>query len=257
MPVTRIVKYVNTLLIGATLVLAQGCATTTATDEANADDNFESANRASFDFTESVDRAVIKPVAEAYNDVTPEPVRRAVTNFFDNLGYLNVILNDFLQGKWDQGLQDSLRFLYNSTAGIGGLFDVSTRIDMPANNEDFGQTLAVWGVDKGSYLYVPLLGPNTVRDTTDIASSILTNPLFYASGIVLFPVTALNIVNTRSNLLEASNIRDQAAIDPYVFTREAYLQQREFLVYDGNPPNSDFDDFFLEDEDDENILIIE
>ncbi len=256
MSVTLIVKYANILLIGATLLLAQGCATTTANNDVTTADNFESANRASFNFTESLDKAVIKPVAEAYTDVTPEPVRKAVTNFFNNLAYLNVILNDFLQGKWDQGLQDSLRFLYNSTAGIGGLFDVSTGIDMPAHNEDFGQTLAVWGVDRGSYLYVPLLGPNTVRDTTDIPSSILTNPLFYASSIVLFPVTALNIVNTRSNLLEASNIRDQAAIDPYVFTREAYLQQREFLVYDGNPPSSDFDEFFLEEED-ENMLIIE
>ncbi|MEQ8290532.1 MAG: VacJ family lipoprotein [Gammaproteobacteria bacterium] len=255
MSVSHLVKFCYTLLLGSVLFLTNGCATTKPTDEVATMDRFETANRASYNFTDSLDRNIIKPAAEAYADVTPKPVRTAVTNFFNNLTYLNVILNDFLQGKWDQGLQDSLRFLYNSTAGIGGLFDVSTAIDMPANNEDFGQTLAVWGVDRGSYLFIPFFGPNTVRDTTDFVPSTLLNPLFYASGLVLLPVTALNAVNTRANLLEASNLRDEAAIDPYVFTREAFLQQREYLVYDGNPPASEFDDIFLEE--DENMLIIE
>lgn len=254
MSVSHLVKFCYTLLLGSALLLTNGCATTKSADGSTID-RYESANRASYNFTDSLDRNIIKPAAEAYADVTPKPVRSAVTNFFNNLTYLNVILNSFLQGKWDQGLQDSLRFLYNSTAGIGGLFDVSTGIDMPAHNEDFGQTLAVWGVDRGSYLFIPLFGPNTVRDTTDFVPSTLLNPLFYASGLVLLPVTALNAVNTRANLLEASSLRDEAAIDPYVFTREAFLQQREYLVYDGNPPASEFDDIFLEQ--DENMLIIE
>lgn len=247
-------RFCYTLLLATALFLTNGCATTKSADGTTID-RYESTNRASYNFTDSLDRNVIKPAAEAYVEVTPKPVRTAVSNFFNNLGYLNVILNDFLQGKWDQGLQDSLRFLYNSTAGIGGLFDVSTGIDMPANNEDFGQTLAVWGVDTGSYLFIPLFGPNTVRDTSDFVPATLLNPFFYASGLVFLPVTALNAINTRASLLEASSLRDEAAVDPYVFTREAFLQQREYLVYDGNPPTSDFDDMFLEE--DENILIIE
>jgi phospholipid-binding lipoprotein MlaA len=253
---SRIIESSRLVLLSLCLLIAGGCATTQTSGQVSNDDPIEPANRVFFDINESLDKHIIKPAAEAYVDYTPKPVRKAVTNFFDNLTYLNVILNDFLQGKWDQGLQDSLRFLYNSTVGIGGLFDVSTEIDMPANDEDFGQTLAVWGMDKGAYLYLPFFGPNTVRDSTDFVPSTFLNPLFYASGLVLLPVTALNAVNTRANLLEASNIRDEAALDPYAFTREAHLQQREYLIYDGNPPVSGYDEMFLENEDD-GMLIIE
>lgn len=240
------------------LLIATGCATTQTTNGVGDNDPIEPANRIFFNVNETLDKHLLKPIAESYVEVTPVAVRTSITNFFDNLTYLNVILNDLLQGKFDQGLTDMLRFTYNSTFGIAGLFDVSTPIGMPANDEDFGQTLAVWGFDQGSYLYIPLLGPNTVRDTTDMVPSTLLNPFFYVTSAVLFPISALNAVNTRANLLEASNLRDEAAIDPYSFTREAHLQQREYLIYDGDPPATGYDDIFGAAGDDESgVLVIE
>ena len=246
------------IFIGILSALA-GCATTQTQNGVGDDDPIEPANRVFFNINETLDKHLLKPVAEAYVDITPAPVRTSVTNFYDNLTYLNVILNDFLQGKFNQGLTDMLRFTYNSTAGIAGLFDVSTSMGMPAHEEDFGQTLAVWGVDKGSYLYIPLNGPNTIRDSTDFVPSTLLNPFFYISSTILFPVSALNVINKRANLLEASNIRDEAAVDPYTFTREAHLQHREYLIYDGNPPVTGYDDIFGENGNDEEpgVLVIE
>lgn len=227
------------------ILIATGCA---STQNEPGQDPLEPANRVFFNVNETLDRAMLKPAAKGYARITPVPVRTGITNFFNNLGYLNVILNDFLQGKFDQGVNDSLRFIFNSTLGIGGWFDVAgDDMGLPAHEEDFGQTLAVWGLDKGFYLYLPLFGPNTLRDSADFIPSTFLNPFFYASGPVLFPLNAVNAINTRANLLEASNIRDEAALDPYAFTREAYLQQREFLIHDGNPPISDYEDIFEED----------
>lgn len=258
---TRLSKH---LIFIAILSIVTGCATTQTSDGVGDDDPLEEGNRVFFNINETLDKHLLKPVAEKYVEITPVVVRTSVTNFFDNLAYLNVILNDFLQGKFNQGVTDMLRFTYNSIFGIAGLFDVSTGIGMPANNEDFGQTLAVWGFDRGSYLYIPLFGPNTVRGSTDIATSTYTNPFFYLSSTILWPFTAVNAVNSRANLLEASNIRDEAALDPYTFTREAYLQQREYKIYDGNPPATGYDDIFsdldedAEYEDDESgVLVIE
>jgi phospholipid-binding lipoprotein MlaA len=253
----RLLNISKLLILTGILALATGCATTQNNDP------LEPSNRVVFNVTETLDKHFIKPIAESYVDVTPVPVRTSVTNFFDNLSYLNVILNDFLQGKFEQGITDMLRFTYNSTFGIAGLFDISTPIGMPANNEDFGQTLATWGVEQGSYLY--LLGPSSTRDITDEVPSTLLNPFFYLSGIVFAPISALNAVNTRANLLEQSNIRDEAALDPYSFTREAYLQQREFQVYDGEPPATGYDDIFDDagdagnagDDEESGVLVIE
>ena len=232
------------LALGMILVVT-GCASTRSEP---GQDPLEPANRVFFNVNETLDRAMLKPAAKGYARITPVPVRTGITNFFNNLGYLNVILNDFLQGKFDQGVNDSLRFIFNSTLGIGGWFDVAgDDMGLPAHAEDFGQTLAVWGLDKGFYLYLPLFGPNTLRDSADFIPSTFLNPFFYASGPILFPLNAVNAINTRANLLEASNIRDEAALDPYAFTREAYLQQREFLIYDGNPPINDYEGIFEED----------
>ena len=241
----EILKQITFLALFCVLV---GCATTQTTDKYTKDDSLEPANRVFFDVNETIDRALIKPVAEIYADVTPNFIRTSITNFFENLAYLNVILNDLLQGKINQGLSDVVRFVANSTMGIGGLFDVATPMGLPEHEEDFGQTLAVWGVDEGSYLYLPFLGPNSVRDSTNYVPSTLLNPFFYLSSTILFPVTAINAVNKRANLLEASNIRDEAAVDLYSFTREAYLQQREYLIHDGNPPITGYDDVFSVDD---------
>ena len=238
--------------------LSSGCATTNS-KEAGIQPNpdpLEPANRAFFGLNESLDKYFMRPVANAYVDVTPQPFRTGVTNFFDNLSYLNVVLNSFLQGKFDQGFSDTFRFVVNSTVGIGGLLDVATPMGMEKHEEDLGQTLAVWGLGQGSYLYIPVQGPNTVRNLPNYATSYFLNPLTYVSGTILFPVAALNIINARANLLEATNIRDEAAVDSYSFTREAYLQRRNYLIYDGNPPMEGYDDIF-EDNDDGDVLHIQ
>ncbi len=251
---------VKAVVLIVMVAFLSACATTGTDPEVTADP-LESPNRVFFDVNETLDKHLLKPIAESYVEVTPEPVRKSVTNFFDNISYLNVILNLLLQGKFDKALSSSVRFVYNSTFGIGGLFDISSEWGVPAENEDFGQTLAVWGADQGAYLYVPLRGPNTVRNVPDYVTSWLLNPLSYITSTVLFPVSALNAVNTRANLLDETNIRDEAAVDPYTFTREAYLQQRNYQIHDGNPPAEGYDDIFDEDFSDadegDGVLVIE
>lgn len=243
--------HARALLLGACLVTTGGCATTQG---ANADgydevDPIEPANRVIYSINETLDGLFVKPMAELYVLTTPEIIRDRVTNFFDNLGYLNVILNSFLQGKVEQGFSDTSRFVVNSTLGVGGLFDVATGMGMPRHHADFGMTLASWGAGQGAYLYLPVRGPNTVRNAPDIATSTLTNPLFYVTSLVLYPVTAVGVISTRANLLEATRIRDEAALDPYVFTREAYLQRRNYLIHEGDPPVVGYDDIFDFDDD--------
>jgi phospholipid-binding lipoprotein MlaA len=249
-------SYLAVLFLVFGLSLASGCATTGQTQSTKPDvvsnaDPIEPMNRKFFKFNETLDKYFMKPIAKGYVKVTPQLFRSGVTNFFNNLAYLNVVLNSFLQGKIEDGFMDSFRFLFNSTIGIGGLVDVSTTLGFKQHDEDLGQTLAVWGVQQGAYLYIPLYGPNTVRKVPDYASSYVTNPFTYVSGGLLLPVSILNAINKRANLLEATNIRDEAAVDKYIFTREAWLQQRRYLIYDGNPPVEGLDDIFNNDTGDE------
>ncbi|MDX1519164.1 MAG: VacJ family lipoprotein [Gammaproteobacteria bacterium] len=242
--------------------LITGCAATRPQDDPEVTvDPLEKPNRVFFDINETLDKHLLKPVAESYVAVTPEPVRKSITNFFDNISYLNVILNLLLQGKFDAAVAGSLRFVYNSTLGVGGLFDISTEWGVPARDEDFGQTMAVWGMDEGAYVYVPLQGPNTARNLPNFVTSYFLNPLTYVTSTILFPLSAINAVNTRANLLDETNIRDEAAVDPYTFTREAYLQQRKYLIHDGNPPVEGYDDIFEDelggDGEGDGVLVIE
>jgi len=247
-------------LLLAVLAILNGCASnqTRNTTELGDPDPLESTNRAFYTINETLDRALLKPVAQAYVNVTPVPLRIGVTNFFDNLSYLNVVLNSFLQGKLNDGMSDTMRFVVNSSLGIGGLMDIATDMGLVAHNEDFGQTLARWGFARGAYLYIPLVqGPDTFRDLPDLATKTLLNPLTYVTSLFLLPVSALNLINTRANLLDETNIRDEAALDPYAFTREAYLQQRDFLIHDGNPPVEGYDNIFDDEDSDDSSLIIE
>ena len=219
-----------------------GCATTQTTD--GAADPMQPVNRVGYSINDTLDKALLKPIAEVYEAHTPQLVRTGITNFFDNLNYLNVILNSFLQGKIDQGLSDATRFIFNSTIGLAGLVDVGTAVGLPSHEEDLGQTFAVWGLGQGSYVYLPVAGPNTVSTLPDIAASYFLTPLTHVTGAILFPLAAIDLINKRANLLEATNIRDEAAVDPYIFTREAFLQRRKYLIYDGNPPPEGYDDIF-------------
>lgn len=222
------------LLLGC-LVLCQGCAAPTKSNDPNRDP-LESTNRGIYGFNDGLDRHIMQPLAEFYVTITPDFLRTGVTNFFDNLGYLNVIANDILQGKIEQGFSDLGRFGVNTTLGIGGLFDVATEMGIPKHDEDLGQTFAVWGAGEGAYLVLPLLGPNSVRDAPDVYTRTQLNPLLWIEASIFFPAAFIDIVNNRANLLQASKIRDESALDPYAFTREAYRQQRESKIYDGNPP---------------------
>lgn len=239
-------------------LLTSGCASTPVAQSDGANDPYEGMNRKVYAFNDTLDRSIFEPVARGYAKVTPDLVRTGVTQFFDNASYLNVIVNDLLQAKGTDFASDTGRFLVNSTVGIGGLFDPATKVGLPEHEEDLGQTFGTWGAGEGAYLVVPFLGPNSIRDLPDAASSTFLNPMTYLNGIggiVTIPLGVLNAVNKRANLLEATSIRDQAALDPYTFVREAYRQQREYKIYDGNPPGEGFDDY-LDDKADKAILKI-
>ena len=236
------------ILLGAAFL--GGCATIPQNDQgkqpgqsAKSVDPYENTNRVFYDITDAIDRHVMEPVANAYLGYVPSPLQRSIGNFYDNLSYPNVALNAFLQGKGQQGIEDTMRFTLNSTIGLFGLFDVATRMGFKQNDEDFGQTLGVWGVDTGSYLFVPLLGPSSTRDVTSIPFSAATNVLFLVSSATIFaPIGVLGAIDKRARLANAMKIRDQAALDPYLFVREASLQQRKHQVFDGKPPIESYDD---------------
>lgn len=219
-----------------------GCASTPKSTDPDLDpiDPHEKINRASYDITDKVDRAVFEPIVNAYIDYVPNAAQRSIGNFYDNLSYPNVVLNSFLQGKMKQGAQDTVRFFVNSTIGMFGLFDMATHMGLQKHDEDFGQTLGVWGVNPGSYLFIPFLGPSSERDVTNIPVSLFTNVLFYAGLVVgsyfAAPLTVLGAIDKRARLAGPMRVRDEAAIDPYLFVREATIQQREFLIHDGNLP---------------------
>lgn len=226
----------------ATVALLVGCA---PTNELLRDDPdpLESYNRAMFAFNDAADKAVFKPVAQAYQTVLPDPVITSVTNFFSNLNDVVVLINDLLQFKLHQAAMDSSRIVFNTTFGVLGLFDVASRMELPKHNEDFGQTLGFWGFGEGYYIVLPLLGPSTVRDTFGLVGNFYTNPVTWAtdSDAVEWSLWGLDLINRRAGLLRIERALADSQIDPYAFQRSAYLQQRRNLVNDGNPPKPDFD----------------
>jgi ABC-type transporter lipoprotein component MlaA len=202
----------------------------------------EPVNRVVYGLFDLADRGLIEPATDLYVIATPEPIRIGVSNFFENASYLDTVLNDFLQGKYEQGLSDLGRFVVNTTLGIGGLFDVASDMGLEDHEEDFGQTLGVWGAGEGAYLFIPPTGPSTIRDAFAIPVAWATNPLSYVTDAFGYPLMALRVLDTRARLKTATRVRDEAALDPYVFTREAYRQRRQFLIYDGNPPLPELED---------------
>jgi phospholipid-binding lipoprotein MlaA len=233
-------------MVAATL-LAAGCAHAPADDPA---DPLEPVNRAVFAFNETADRYVLRPVAKGYETVTPSPVRTGVRNFFDNLFYPTVIANDLLQLKGQMFLQDLSRFVINSSFGLAGILDVATPTGLPENDEDFGQTLGYWGVGEGWYLMLPFLGPSSNRDVVGRIGDSFTSPLYYVeSSTVTLPLSGLKLVSDRADLLKADRML-AGQLDRYVFVRTIYLQHRQALVYDGNPPAEEYsfeDEFAAED----------
>lgn len=243
MKFTILQKTIRSFSVFAVMIWSSGCATT-ATDPR---DPWEGWNRGVQSFNDGADDYVIKPVAEGYQWITPSFVDQGVTNFFNNIGDIRVTLNDFLQFKFNQGGEDFTRFLINSTLGVGGLVDVGTMLEFERHDEDFGQTLGAWGMPTGPYLVLPLLGPSSPRGALGFAGDAVANPLFYINfPAVTWSLTALKYVDLRADRLSASRIVEEAALDRYEFFRDAYIQRREYLVHDGNPPLED-DDILDED----------
>jgi len=217
----------NTLALATTVLLSSGCATGPGR---TAGDPLEPMNRTIYSFNDKVDRYAVKPVATAYQKVTPTPVQTAVRNFFSNLGDIGNFANDLLQLKATDASEDVVRFAFNSTLGIGGLIDWATPAGLPKHHQDFGLTLAHYGVPIGPYLVMPLFGPSSVRDVSDVAAGVLLNPFVAAPVAVQVSVTSTRIVSKRADLLSASDLLSEAAIDPYSFTRDLYLQKRRMLA---------------------------
>lgn len=230
------------VLMAVAACFLTGCAT--APGRTTADDPWAGFNRSVYRFNDFADRAALKPVARGYEWITPGWFRTGVDNFFDNLAYPATIVNQLLQGKPALAGRDTGRFLVNSIAGIGGLFDVAVHAGLAENDEDFGQTLAIWGVPSGPYLTLPLFGPSSARD----APSRIVD---YFSGTTRYidlhweeewAARGLELVNDRAGLLPLESQLDQV-FDRYGFIRDAWVQRREFQVFDGNPPEPEFEDF--------------
>ena len=213
------------ILFAGALAGLGGCATH------NPEDPLEPYNRAMFSVNEKVDKVVLKPVATGYRDVVPQPVRTGVTNFFGNLGDVWSMANDFLQGDLEHGTSTFMRVGVNSTFGFLGLIDVASAMGIYKHPNDFGLTLARWGVGSGPYVVLPLFGPSNLRDTTNTGLSLAYGPVTYINPTSAeYAATGLNLVNTRANLLSATDLFSQIALDPYTFARSAYTQRRNSQV---------------------------
>ena len=228
--------------------LLGACASVPAEQRADSDP-WEPLNRTIYGANDAIDKVSLRPLAKGYNKVMPRPVTTGVSNFMDNLETPASAFNNFLQGKPAYGFTELARFVFNSTLGIGGLFDVATAGGLEARPEDFGQTAAVWGVPDGPYVMLPLLGPSTLRDALMRPLDILSNPLYhYEVTSVRDKLTVLRIIDLRYRLLAVDKLLEGSK-DRYITTRESYLQNRRFQVYDGNPPEDDaFLDEFLDDD---------
>jgi len=214
-----------------------GCASTHANNPA---DPLESFNRGVYQFNDTLDKAIAKPVAQGYNAAMPAPGKIMVSNFFSNLDDVIVTVNDLLQFKFAQAASDGARFVFNSTFGVFGLFDVASRLEK--HNEDFGQTLGYWGVGSGAYIVLPILGPSSVRDGVGLYVDSRPSRLRHVDHIRTRNQRYLTkAVNRRAQLLDQEKVLDAAALDRYEFIRDAYLLRRQSLVYDGNPPREEYD----------------
>jgi phospholipid-binding lipoprotein MlaA len=231
-------RIVRALVATAVALLAGACATIPPDAGRDPVDPLERMNRHVFEFNDRVDRAVLKPVAQGYVAVVPEPVRGCVNNFFANLGDVSNAANNLLQGKPVEAVSDICRIAINTTIGVLGCFDVASKMGLEKHNEDFGQTLGRWGLGTGAYLVLPLLGPSSVRDAIGRVPDAYVDPANAAGDSVRVrnALFALETIDLRARLLDAERLLGVAALDKYRFTRDAYLQRRRSLVYDGNPP---------------------
>ena len=227
----------RTAAVALFCALASGCAST-----GSKVDPLEPMNRALYQVHDALDTALAKPVAEGYEAIFPKFVRTAFSNVFYNIDDLFSAVNGLLQGKPDKAGNDLGRVMVNTLFGLGGLIDIATEAGIERGNEDFGQTFAVWGFPQGPYLFIPLFGPTTVRDGTGVLVRIGLGPVGFIPDVpVRNSIYGLGYVDLRAQALDAGDLLDQAALDRYTFIRNAYLQRRRYLVYDGKPPPEEDD----------------
>ena len=220
-----------------TALLLSGCATI-----AHNSDPLEPYNRAMYAVNKKIDQVMIKPLAVGYDKVVPKPISSSISHFFSNLNDVTVILNDLLQFKFRQAWQDTTRFAINSTLGVAGLFDVAHLFGYYKHQEDFGQTLGVWGMAPGPYIVLPLFGPSTLRDAAGLAGDIYTDPIIYVDDrAARHALVVTKTIDKRAQLLNTEKLLDTAAIDEYAFFRDAYQQRRRYLVHDGHLADEDDD----------------
>jgi phospholipid-binding lipoprotein MlaA len=244
--ITRVTLLLLVLLASTSQLTACATAPDSEKPVRSEADPWEPMNRVIYSGNQFFDKIILKPIAKGYDFILPSPVRRSIMNFSVNLFTPRSSVSNFLQGKPDRGLDDIGRFLINSTIGILGLFDVASASGIPRYNENFSQTMAVWGVPEGPYLIIPLLGPQSVLDAVMIPADIQFDPLFhYDNSSVRDRLYALRVIDLRSRLLVADKILDESE-DSYITLREMYLQNRQFKIYDGDPPEDEelLDDFF-------------
>lgn len=232
------------------LTIALGACASVPPEQRSDDDPWEGLNRPIYSVNTTFDKMTLKPLAKGYQKVMPRPVRTGVSNFMRNLVTPRSAVNNFLQGKPAHGFSELGRFVLNSTLGIGGLFDFAAANGIEARREDFGQTAAVWGVPNGPFVMIPFLGPATLRDAVLLPIDIASNLLYhYDNSSVRDKLYILRAIELRERFLAAEKLLDDSK-DPYITLRESFLQNREFAVYDGNPPEDDdfYDDIFDDEE---------
>jgi phospholipid-binding lipoprotein MlaA len=239
-------RQVGTLLCACAVLLVSGCATGPT---ANPKDPLEPINRKIAIFNDSVDENVTQPLARGYRDYTPKPLQTGLHNFFNNLSDVRTTLNSGLQLKGKDTAESFMRVVVNTVFGIYGVFDVASEIKLQRHNEDFGQTLGYWGVGSGPYVVLPLFGPSTVRDAGGFIVDATADAVHGISDVATRnQTTALRLVDKRAGLLDAGNLLNEASLDKYSFTRDAFLQYRRSQIYDGNPPEEDEPDYSVEPE---------
>ena len=231
MKTQKIRRVLGVALTAAFIGGLTGCASTAN----NPKDPYEGFNRAMFSVNEGID-VVAKPIAQGYDAAAPLPVKAGIGNFFGNIYDVWTAVNNLLQGKGGDAMSDLGRVLINTTVGIGGVFDVASEMRLEKHAEDFGQTLAVWGVPEGDYLYWPLIGPRTTRDTFGWMVDAAADPVWRVDDVALRnSLVGVRFIDLRASLLPTDKVVEQAAFDKYNYIRDAYLQNRRSAVRDGNP----------------------
>ena len=212
-------------------------------------DPLEDRNRSIYAFNENLDEAIIEPAADGYAYIIPNYLQKGLNNFFDNINYPITIINQVLQGNIEKSLQDTLRFSVNTSIGIFGFFDPASSMGLPEHDEDFGQTLAVWGVKEGPYLMLPFIGPKTLRSLTGDLTDVLFNPLLNIDDTNLkIKTNLINLLQDRSDLSDLEEELDNS-FDPYQYIKDSYIQNRKYKIHNGNTSEDDieididFDDF--------------